>query len=79
MARPRRAAERMGEMSNVQVEGITVISSTLPPMAANMTLHDWYAGMAMQGMLSASENYQTIELAKYAFDVADAMMAARKK
>ncbi len=66
-------------MSNVRVEGATVVSSALPPMAGNMTLHDWYAGMAMQGMLSASENYQTIELAKYAFDVADAMMAARKK
>jgi len=44
-----------------------------------MTLRDWFAGMAMQGMLSASENYQTIELAKYAFDVADAMIQERSK
>jgi hypothetical protein len=44
-----------------------------------MTLRDWFAGMAMQGMLSASENYQTIELAKYAFDVADAMLKERSK
>jgi len=49
-----------------------------------MTLRDYFAAKAMQGMLSASENYQTInyqtiELAKYAFDVADAMIQERSK
>jgi hypothetical protein len=42
-----------------------------------MTLRDYFAAKAMQGMLSASENYQTRELARYAFDVADAMLKAR--
>jgi hypothetical protein len=44
-----------------------------------MTLRDWFAGQAMQGMLSASENYQTRELARYAFDVADTMLSQREK
>jgi hypothetical protein len=39
-----------------------------------MTLRDYFAAKAMQGMLAASENYQTPELAKYAYDVADAML-----
>ncbi|MFN8776148.1 MAG: hypothetical protein ACK5XV_05205 [Flavobacteriales bacterium] len=39
-----------------------------------MTLRDYFAAMAMQGMLAASENYQTHELAQYAYDVADAML-----
>ena len=69
-------------MSNVRVEGVTVIPSTLPPMAANMTLHDWYAGMAMMrfidfGTLSDDEYF--INGATAAYKMADAMMAARKK
>ena len=44
-----------------------------------MTLRDYFAAKAMQGMLSASENYQTRELARYAFDVADAMLSQREK
>lgn len=43
-----------------------------------MTLRDWFAGMAMQGMLAAAENHNTDELAVYAFDVADAMLKARE-
>jgi hypothetical protein len=67
-------------MSNVRVEGITVIPSTLPPMAANMTLHDWYAGMAMQGDWAAlNAGCDCDEAAARYYKMADAMMAARKK
>ena len=43
-----------------------------------MSLRDWFAGKAMQGMLAASENYPTPELADYAYQVADAMLRARE-
>ena len=43
-----------------------------------MTLRDYFAAKAMQGMLAASENYQTHEMAMYAYDVADVMLAVRE-
>lgn len=43
-----------------------------------LTMRDWFAGKAMQGMLAASENYPTPELADYAYQVADAMLRARE-
>jgi hypothetical protein len=67
-------------MSNVRVEGVTVIPSTLPPMVANMTLHDWYAGMAMQGIIACPTTEGDHDaLAKWSHEMADAMMEARKK
>ena len=45
---------------------------------AGMTLRDYFAAKAMQGMLAASENYSTSELAVYAYDVADAMLKTRE-
>ena len=44
-----------------------------------MTLRDYFAAKAMQGMLAAAENYQTIQLADYAYSVADAMLKERSK
>ena len=44
-----------------------------------LTLRDYFAAQAMQGMLAASENYPTPGLANYAYQVADAMLAARAK
>jgi hypothetical protein len=46
---------------------------------SGMTMRDWFAGKAMQGMLAAAENYQTIQLADYAYSVADAMLKERSK
>lgn len=43
-----------------------------------LTLRDYFAAKAMQGMLAAAENHNTDELAVYAFDVADAMLKARE-
>ena len=43
-----------------------------------ISIRDYFAAKAMQGMLSAAENYQTPKLAMYAYEVADAMLAARK-
>lgn len=52
--------------------------SVSDPGALGMTLRDWFAGKAMQGMLAAAENYQTSELAMYAYQVADAMLKERE-
>ena len=44
-----------------------------------MTLRDYFAAKAMQGMLTASENYTNDELAGFAYIVADAMLKAREE
>lgn len=42
-----------------------------------MTMRDYFAAKAMQGMLAAAENYPTTELVSYAYEVAEAMLKAR--
>jgi hypothetical protein len=46
-----------------------------------MTLRDYFAAKAMQGMLSENSGirYPTDELAKFAYAVADEMMKAREE
>jgi hypothetical protein len=46
-----------------------------------MTLRDYFAAKAMQGMLSENSGirYPTDELVKFAYAVADAMMKAREE
>jgi len=46
-----------------------------------MDLRDWFAGMAMLGMLSEHSGirYDTDELTQFSYEVADAMMKARLK
>jgi len=45
-----------------------------------MELRDWFAGMAMQGMLSENSGvrYPTNELVEFAYQVADVMMKQRE-
>ena len=47
--------------------------------ANSMTMRDYFAAKAMQGMLAASENYANDELANFAYLVADAMLKAREQ
>jgi hypothetical protein len=54
-------------------------------VSTGMTLRDWFAGQAMAGLcacadlyIPAGENWITY-IPKKAYDVADAMMEARKK
>ena len=66
----------------VAVIGVLPASPALPPMAAHMTLRDWFAGMAMMrfidfGTLSDDEYF--IKGATAAYKMADAMMAEREK
>jgi hypothetical protein len=74
----------MEEMNRVTVIGVTRVTPALTPMAANMTLRDWYAGMALQGLIAGfggrtGNAPAASELAEWANDVADAMMAEREK
>jgi len=50
--------------------------------ARDMTLHDWYAGMALQGLISANGPNQIGAWPMYAecvaYKVADAMLKARE-
>lgn len=45
-----------------------------------MTLRDWFAGMAMSGMLGGQpgSHLAATKIGKESYDVADAMIAARK-
>ena len=54
------------------------------PGFAGMELRDWFAGLALQGMLSTKRGefvplIEQKELASCSYSIADAMMAAREK
>jgi hypothetical protein len=69
-------------MNPVTVIGVTPVTPALPPMAAHMTLRDWFAGMAMMGFIdfgSLSDDEYFIKGATAAYKMADAMMADREK
>ena len=47
------------------------------PLRAGMTMRQWYAGMAMQGMLACSDTpagWSETQMAEFAFRYADAMV-----
>ena len=44
-----------------------------------MTLRDWFAGQAMQGMLADGSAWETAKLARDAYKAADAMLAERER
>ena len=45
------------------------------PTVANMTLRDWFAGQALVGL---AEEFSPIDAARYAYQHADEMLAARE-
>ena len=45
--------------------------------SGGMTLRDWFAGLAMQGIFSAEGTYTVEELAAFAYMCADEMLKAR--
>ncbi len=50
-----------------------------PPEFWGMDLRDWFAGLAMQGMLANHQVTVRPETAKRAYYMADVMMEERKK
>lgn len=63
----------------VTVIGVIPVTPALTPMAANMTLREWYAGMALQGLLAGTKTSDGQAIVKDAYALADAMMAKREK
>ena len=51
----------------------------LPDMTDGMSLRDWFAGMALQGMLAQGGEASPTDYAMAAFRMADAMLAERNK
>lgn len=51
------------------------------PSIANMSLRDWFAGLAMQSLAAGdvNQNLTSEAIAAYAYEQADAMLAARKE
>jgi hypothetical protein len=66
-------------MSNQDNGGLAfpVVGTHEAVIETGMSIRDYMAAKAMQGMLAAAENYQTKELAEHAYQVADAMLAER--
>lgn len=50
----------------------------VPPVLYGMTMREWFAGMAMQGLL-ADGCHDPKSVAQKAFEVADAMLAESEK
>ena len=50
----------------------------VPPSLGGMTLRDYFAAKAMQGLLSSDVNAPLETFAKQSYKVADAMMKARE-
>jgi hypothetical protein len=44
-----------------------------------MTLRDWFAGMALQGLLASTKTNDALVIAKDAYIIADAMIAESNK
>ena len=59
--------------------GLTHVPSMMPlrqvPTVANMTLRDWFAGQALVGL---AKEFSPIDAARYAYQHADEMLAARE-
>ena len=46
---------------------------------AGMNLRDWFAGMALQGLLAGTKTNDALVIAKDAYIIANAMIAERNK
>ena len=50
------------------------------PVALNITRREWFAGMALQGIIAHVDKSVTVEvISDYAYYQADAMIARRKR
>ena len=61
----------------------TVGAISVTDIQGGMTLRDWFAGQALAGMMANCDTtglnaWPAVYAAKYAFEVADAMFAARQ-
>ena len=50
------------------------------PLESNLTVRDWFAGMALQGLTSQAQDRDSsgpVTYAQWAYEMADAMLAQR--
>ena len=68
-------------LSGPVTTGPAPVPPVLPPMAANMTLRDYFAAKAMQGIIASLQEGEdfTDRGCEWAYKVAAAMMAEREK
>ncbi len=70
-------------MIEMKDDGGSAFPSTTDPAYFGMTLRDYFAATAMQGVIAGSGdsdgcvNYSDDKVAKLAYDMADAMLKAR--
>ena len=72
----------MNEMNSITgTEGmIGVETVAINPKARDMTMRDYFAGLAMQGAMANSEvKEKAMNRAQWAYEIADAMMKERSK
>jgi hypothetical protein len=69
----------------INTNGQVVTPSDYFPDASGMSLRDWFAGMALQGLVSSAGagiftagEVPRYEIASYSYKYADAMIAARE-
>ena len=55
------------------------IPNASPPAWSGMTLRDYFAAKAMQGMLADPSTPEIMDIAGAAYEVADAMLKAREQ
>lgn len=57
-----------------------VFYENFQPVALNITRREWFAGMALQGIIAHVDKSVTVEvISDYAYYQADAMIARRKR
>jgi len=65
-----------------QEEYMAMMREANSPETKDRNLRDWFAGMALQGVLSNSDAFAKMkdqQVAECAYSAADAMLAARKE
>ena len=84
------AGKRGGEMNTIETGGpafpLQSIGPDFAPGYAGMSLRDYFAAKAMQGLVSGhfakyghEDYWPRPEIASEAYEIADAMLAARKE
>jgi len=57
----------------------SVVANIVPDKAMGMSLRDWFAGQALGVVYGNSVNMKNEDLAKVCYEIADTMIAERKK
>lgn len=69
------------QMPTTQFDGFTTTQTYFIPAKSGMSLRDWLAGMALQGLVSnrSTTHYTKQEFAIESYKISDAMIEERSK